>query len=346
MTAWRHAVPTSLRHAASAWLAGRASDRFQRELASMAAGQRPIVAGPWLGEVGFELLYWIPFLRWFTSRFGVGRDRLVVVSRGGTASWYQSFASRYCDVFDHVTPDVFRREHDERVRTIGEQKQRRASEFDATVIASVARRAQLADWSLLHPSSMYDLFDPYWWGHVPVDWVHRHALYAPLPEAPAEPFTRALAPYVAVKFYFNDCFPATDANREFARETLRTLSSKGPVVVLSTGLDIDDHSGVQADGLDVHYLPSGLAAARNLEVQSAVVAHARAFVGTYGGFSYLAPFHRVKSVALFSKADGFSRKHLHVVQSALDRIGASELLSVDDCAEGVSAIERGLAVTA
>ena len=29
------------------------------------ARSEPILVGPWLGEVGFELLYWIPFLRWF-----------------------------------------------------------------------------------------------------------------------------------------------------------------------------------------------------------------------------------------------------------------------------------------
>ena len=53
-----------------------------------------IVAGPWLGEVGFELLYWVPFLRWFAERFHVAPERLLVVSRGGTASWYRPFAGR------------------------------------------------------------------------------------------------------------------------------------------------------------------------------------------------------------------------------------------------------------
>ena len=73
----------------------------------MVARGAPIVAGPWLGEVGFELLYWVPFLRWFAERFDVDPDRLIVMSRGGTASWYRPFASRYVDVFDEVTPTRF-----------------------------------------------------------------------------------------------------------------------------------------------------------------------------------------------------------------------------------------------
>jgi hypothetical protein len=51
-------------------------------------------------------------------------------------------------------------------------------------------------------------------------------------------------------------------------------------------------------------------------------------------------------VALFSKPDGFSRKHLHVAQSAFGLIGASGLLSLDDVAAGASIADRAWAVTA
>ena len=311
----------------------------------MAALPRPIVTGPWLGEVGFELLYWIPFLRWFAGRFGVGPDRLVVISRGGTASWYESLSTRYCDVFEDVSTETFRRQHDERIRAVGEQKQRRVSEFDQAVVESAARRRQLTEWSLLHPSVMYELFDPYWWGHVSGDWVHEHASYARLPEPVSDVLAETPRPYVAVKFYFNDCFPATEANRSFARQVLHAVAARGPVVALSTGLNIDDHGGVRVDDLGVRYLPAGLEPAANLAVQSAVVSRARAFVGTYGGFSYLAPFYGVKSVAVFSEPDGFSRKHLDAAQSGFARIGASGLLSIDDVATNPLMADRAWTVT-
>jgi len=63
-------------------VAARRASAVERQLASIAAQDRPIVAGPWLGEVGFELLYWLPFLRWFVERFEISPDRLIAVSRG------------------------------------------------------------------------------------------------------------------------------------------------------------------------------------------------------------------------------------------------------------------------
>src|SRR5687767_8551319 len=61
---------------------------LRRELEKTAAGDAPIVVGPWTGEVGFELLYWIPFVRWACAEFGIDPRRLLVISRGGVGSWY------------------------------------------------------------------------------------------------------------------------------------------------------------------------------------------------------------------------------------------------------------------
>jgi hypothetical protein len=341
----RAAVPRPLRLAASRWLAERASSRLHRELEGIAARSTPIVAGPWLGEVGFELLYWVPFLAWFTEQFQVAPDRLLVVSRGGTASWYQPFAGRYADAFDQVTPETFRAEHDARVRDIGEQKQTRLTEFERRLIAGAAATFPTTEWSLIHPSTMYELFRAFWWGHVDGEWIHRHARYRRLapPAAPGEVALDASRPFAAVKFYFNECFPPTDADRAIAREMLRRLAAASPVVALSTGLNIDDHGGCTIEEPGIQHLPEGLPPARNLYVQSAVVSRARAFVGTYGGFAYLAPFYGVPSVALFRNPDGFSRRHLAMAHDAFDRIGSGGLLRVHDAAHGAEAILSSVA---
>src|SRR5688572_20462677 len=54
--------------------------QVERELAALARGRGPIIAGPWLSEVGFEVLYWIPFLAWFEDRYRVDRERVVARS--------------------------------------------------------------------------------------------------------------------------------------------------------------------------------------------------------------------------------------------------------------------------
>src|SRR4051812_7360409 len=61
------------------------------ELDTLAAGDGRIVVGPFTGEVGFELLYWIPLVRWAVREFPGLDGRLAVVSRGGVAHWWQSF---------------------------------------------------------------------------------------------------------------------------------------------------------------------------------------------------------------------------------------------------------------
>ena len=91
-------------------------------------------------------------------------------------------------------------------------------------------------------------------------------------------------PYTAVKFYFNECFPPTADNRAFVRGVVRDLARQGPVVSLTTGLRLDDHDGDDIRDPGVHLLPENLNPRENLAVQTALVAGARAFVGTYGGF--------------------------------------------------------------
>ena len=341
----RQLVPRSIRHGISAQLAKVHASRLASDLGRLAEGHDTIVVGPWLGEVGFELLYWVPFLRWFAATFRVAPQRLLIVSRGGTAAWYRPFAAGYRDIFDYLTPEEFRQRHDERVAANGEQKQTQVLAFERQLLRGLT--TDVHSRSMLHPSTMYRLFNPFWWGHVQEEWVHRFTTYAPLALGNGAAgvgagnvgaaFRRPSSPYTAVKFYFNDCFPDTRENRAFARRTLQVLRDRGPVVSLATGLRLDDHSGDVADAIDVQTLPSDMHPRENLALQTAVVGGASAFVGTYGGFSYLAPFLGVRSTAYFADPDGYSKRHLVMARSALDRIGAAPLLDVRPLVSGVGA---------
>jgi hypothetical protein len=318
-------VPYAVRRGISAQVARVQASRLERNLAALASGHDTIVAGPWLGEVGFELLYWVPFLRWFAARFHVAPERLLVVSRGGTAAWYRPFAANYREIFDYLTPEEFRRRHDERLHANGEQKQTQVLAFERQLQRELTQDVE--NRSMLHPSTMYGLFNPFWWRHVDEQWVHAHASYARLDSTPPAGVRPPAHPYTAVKFYFNDCFPATDANRAFVRKTLLELTARGPVVSLATGLRIDDHDGDAHRIPGVEPLPADLHPRDNLGVQSAIVAGARAFVGTYGGFSYLAPFCGVPTTAYYAN-DGFSPRHLSMARSAFTALGVERLFDV------------------
>ena len=62
---------------------GPHAEAMRKEIAPLTKSDAPIVIGPWVGEVGYELLYWIPFLNWALKEFGLTGRRLIVVSRGG-----------------------------------------------------------------------------------------------------------------------------------------------------------------------------------------------------------------------------------------------------------------------
>lgn len=298
--------------------------RFARRLEQMTRSDRPIVVGPWTGEVGFELLYWIPFVRWVVSRYGLPPERLVIVSRGGAAGWYGGVAARAVDVFTLFSTAEFR------ARTSADEsrKQRRVGAFDADVVRRVIDALGLDRPELLHPGMMYRLFMPFWKGLATMDRVDAYTAQMKL-EPGDDPVLETLPPeYVAARFYFSDCFPDTSANRAFVTSTIETISRHTPVVLLNTPFSVDDHADVEAAGARVLTIDAHMPPERNLAVQGAVIARARAFVGTYGGYSYLAPFYGVNSLAFYS-ARTFKTHHLHVAQQVCERLAGGMLVPLD-----------------
>ena len=299
--------------------------RFARRMEHLAARGRRIIVGPWTGEVGFELLYWVPFVRWVAAKYGLARERLVVVSRGGAERWYGALAGSYVDVFSFVSTDEFR------AATEDAKKQRRVGEFDARLVERVRGTGGLGDADLLHPGTMYRLFMPFWRELATMARVEAYADYARL-DGGDDPVLRELpADYVAARFYFSDCFPDSAANREFVGATLDAISRQLPVVVLNTPFAIDDHRDAAVAGGRVISLAGRMAPERNLALQTAVIGRARAFVGTYGGYSYLAPFCGVPSLA-FHSAPTFKAHHLHLAQRVFERLGGATVVPLDTAA--------------
>jgi hypothetical protein len=141
----------------------RVAWQVERELDAAVNSGRTIVVGPWLSEVGFEALYWIPFLRWVKAAFRLDPARVVAVSRGGTRSWYEGIAARYVETWEHIDPLEFARRTSER----GATKQLELSPFDLEVV-SVVERVLGERVAVLHPSLMYRLFSLFWSGQRPM----------------------------------------------------------------------------------------------------------------------------------------------------------------------------------
>ena len=294
------------------------------EVDRVVSSQGPVLIGPWTGEVGFELLYWIPFLEWVRSHWNLAPERELIVSRGGAASWYGRDASQYLDIFSMVDPSDFRAAVAEEKR-----KHRRPGAFDERVTDAVTKQRGQADFAVLHPGVMYRAFAPYWSddaGYALVSQFTRPRLLSP----PSVKLSVNLpTDYVAVRFYFSECFPATEENRRFARQVVTSLAERSPVVLLNPGFQADEHSDwiPEAAGRVIG-IAHALAPSQNLAVQSAVIAGARSFVGTYGGYSYLAPLYRVPALAFYSRPT-FKLQHLHAAHRAFSAIGAAPFLAVN-----------------
>jgi hypothetical protein len=70
-------------------------------------------------------------------------------------------------------------------------------------------------------------------------------------------------------------------------------------------------------------------------LQTRVICGSRGFIGTYGGFSYLAPFYGVRSVSFFSRRFGFESHHLDLANRVFDRLLPGGFLALDRRAAGL-----------
>jgi len=309
---------------------------------------RPIIVGPWLTETGFELLYWIPFLSWAKAYGSLHDDQLIVVSRGGAAPWYRHITPNYHDILSLFTADEFRTRNDARVHEQkGRLKHIDLGEFDKEIVDRVRAARGLGKARVLHPSLMYSLFNVFWRQQAPITLVEAFSSFRPLPRLPLGDLAPHLPrDYVAVKFYANSALPDSAANRAFIARTLADLTRTTDVVLLNTAQRYDDHSdfaGVRHER--VHSVEHLMTPETNLEVQTRIICGARAFVGTYGGFSYLAPFYGVDTVAFFSHPTAFRLDHLEVSKRVFSSLRAGSFVPLDLRDVGVVRLGLGGAET-
>ncbi len=305
-----YVIPWIMEHGES----NRTNYNIIEDIKRISKSKRPIIVGPWLSEVGFELLYWIPFLNWAVENYNIDRKRIIVISRGGAKAWYDGIYEHYIDIFDFFSQEEFKTKNQKRIDITGSQKHNIISKFDREIVEIAKRNLNINKFDWFHPSLMYQMFRLYWRRKAPISLIEKHTMYRKfdrdvlqcndidLPES-----------YIAVKFYFSQCFPDTPENRRAVSELLKALSMNTNIVLLSTDIDIDDHSDYNTENSErIHTIKDKMTLSNNLEIQTKVIANATAFFGTYGGFSYLAPFYGVPSVAFYSNEEKFLPVHLDV----------------------------------
>jgi hypothetical protein len=250
-------------------------------------GTAPVFVGPWNDGIGNELLYWIPFVRWASATYGLRPERLIAISRGGVGDWYGSLAGRYLDA-----PSLFSAselEHWSR-RTVPQSeqdpKQAVMSTFDSEIVERAARAFDLSDHQVLHPLMFFRVMIRLRKDRALTQLgdVLRHGSFdssarRDIPQLPKS--------YVAVSLAFSEGLPQSPENETFLNELLRQLAAEDDVVIVDdvvpSCIDIGSSSRVRS-------LASFGIDATVPQLQTAVIARARAFVGGFGDLAILAAF--------------------------------------------------------
>lgn len=283
-------------------------------IAALNADTKPIICGPWRSEVGFESLYWLPFLRHLADKVKDFDKRAAVVTRGGLAPLYNKVAHQGYDLFALRSVTEVRREnlHDAKVRQGGKTiKQLIVTPWDEQVLADAASQLKVGTlYHTVHPAWMYWALEPFWAESRGLTYLTDLTHYVPLTK-PTLPDMPALPPkFVAVKFYARATFPYPNPDvSAWIEQTSSILSAQCPVVVLNSDPEYDDHLTIPIKGPNVFVLPQ-LPPEQNLLIQAAVLSKATAFVGTYGGVAQLALRLGIPSCSVWLEWGGTAHAHL------------------------------------
>ena len=276
-------------------------------LRRLLAGSRPIVVGPWRSELGFETLYWLPWLAALRAKYKIPKDRLIVVSRGGAGAWYD--AAHSVELYDYVPLEKIRKALLADSQATGSIKQQRMTAWEAKLLPVLMHDLGIRRYGVLHPSLMYRELTPWWSGTMGHGDLLKHLLFTPIP-IKAPPLSLPLPErFVAARFYHRHTWPMNEELRTWTAGLVEGIAKRLPVVLLESGLYADDHADFPIAGPNILNLKEHVTAQNNLAVQSAVIAKAQAFVGTYGGTMQLAVRLKKPSVGFYAKFEGTCYAH-------------------------------------
>ncbi len=271
--------------------------QFDSWLEEATAGDDPLIAGPWVSEVGWELLYWIPFLRWAVRKRPEIKDRLVVISRGGVASWYRGIARHYIDAFELMSVDEMsarRREEEGERRALMKTPRRPAPELNSLLVQRACAQFGIERHQIVDQAMVFRIVQNF--ACEPLGEIESRLLFEPIKAPPPPPDIDLPDGFIAVRFYSGPAIP----NRRAANVVgplIETLARLAPIVLLDPGLKLDEHRDLSLDSWDAIRFPP-LDPAKNLGVQTSIIARSALFVGSYGGLSYLGPLLGVSTLAL------------------------------------------------
>ncbi|OGG15938.1 hypothetical protein A3D78_01175 [Candidatus Gottesmanbacteria bacterium RIFCSPHIGHO2_02_FULL_39_14] len=267
-----------------------------------AAGTKLIIFGPWLGEVGSELQYWIPFIRKIKRQL-YPDARIIVISRGGVESWYQDITKDYIELFDHLTVPQYTKLRNSVVKVTGLEKQLIMSPAEKKLIKYILEKKNCPDCLLIHPSSMWKEILPWAEGKISLNDVLSLLSFNKIPvlEKYKNLTDKLNLPktFFVMKFYESSLFPKTENNILFIKNLTNYLTQKSNVVNMNNS-SVDNHLPIKFSPGKKIISVSNLTPDINLGVQTEIIRRSIGFFGTNGGFDILPAFVGKSSLSFYS----------------------------------------------
>lgn len=283
--------------------------RFRLFMRHLAASRRPIIVGPQHRELGFETLYWLPFVQQLRADYGLEKGRLIALSRGGMGQVYDMAA--HADVYDFLPVDTVRLYQVRATAAQQTSKQYQVEPWERHVVELAASTLGLERPLMLHPSWMYQLLHPAWVDKMSMQELSRWLNPTPLPTLPLPEGLTLPENFVAVRLYARPTMQAHDNVVFWLKRRLTQLAVSRPLVFLSSNERYDDHADIlRPFGPNMFDLSAFTTPQTNLAVQLAVLQRCTLFLGTYGGLAQLALRAGKPVVGLYTNWGGTAFVHV------------------------------------
>lgn len=275
---------------------------------------KTVLLGPWTGEVGPELQYWIPYLRRIRSLGFFGNGKVIAISRGGVEVWYSDFVNDYVDFFDYQDATAFSKaqinpktkSHKQLAWTMSEQY----------LIEKIVKDKKIENFAVVHPSVMWREIIPWLEERINLDIVLAKLSFKKFSKSTkfdVDFVDKLKLPrkYIAVKFYANDIFISSRENQQFVNTLVNLISKKTQLVILGSKAQIDDHKLLKiVTHPNVIGINAKVPSRHNLGIQTEILRRSQGFIGTNGGFSVLAAFLSKPCLSFYSEKLGtYARIH-------------------------------------
>lgn len=247
--------------------------------------------GPWFGEVGPELQYWIPFIQNLVKKGFLKEQKIIVLSRGGVQSWYSNITKNYFDLFDYIDQKEYQKIRSEIL--LYSQKQTKVHNLERLLVEKIATSMNITSYNVIHPSFMWNEVVFWLQEKITLDDILNILHFQPIGPSLSEykklvDKLKLPENFIAIKFYTSNVFELTEEVKKELNNFLKKLARKHTLVLLQLDYSIDDHKTIELhNNKNIIPIDSQFPIEMNLGIQTEILSRSKGFIGTNGGFSVL-----------------------------------------------------------